>query len=104
MPEGDDSRERPRRPTATNRTAARVNTAALLDRLRTAGPQSLSELTQHTGLSTATVNRLVDRLIDDGLVLEAGRTVPTGGRPTWCRWWPSSWAGRRDSRWLVNAP
>ncbi|MFF6841558.1 ROK family protein [Streptomyces tanashiensis] len=81
MPEGDHSRERPRRPTATNRTAARVNTAALLDRLRTAGPQSLSELTQHTGLSTATVNRLVDRLIDDGLVLEAGRTVPTGGRP-----------------------
>ncbi|MFF0740386.1 ROK family protein [Streptomyces sp. NPDC004111] len=81
MPERAESRDRHRPPTATNRTAAQVNTTALLDRLRTAGPQSLSELVQHTGLSTATVNRLVDRLTADGRVLEAGRTVPTGGRP-----------------------
>ncbi|MFE7117304.1 ROK family protein, partial [Streptomyces sp. NPDC057654] len=75
------SREQPRRPTATNRTAAEVNATALLEQLRAAGPQPLSELVQRTGLSTATVNRLVDRLTEDGLVLEAGRTVPTGGRP-----------------------
>ncbi|MFI8258693.1 ROK family protein [Streptomyces filamentosus] len=81
MPAYDESGDRSRRPTATNRTAAQVNTTALLDRLRTAGPQSLSALVQHTGLSTATVNRLVDRLIDEGLVLEAGRAAPTGGRP-----------------------
>lgn len=67
--------------TASNRTAARVNSTILLDTLRQGGPLSRASLARATGLSIATVNRLVDRMIEDGEVEESGQASPTGGRP-----------------------
>ena len=67
--------------TASNRTAAEVNVTVLLDILRSSDPLSRSELVRRAGLSTATVNRLVDRLMSEGLVKEAGKASATGGRP-----------------------
>ncbi len=67
--------------TASNRTAAEVNVTVLLDILRSSGAVSRSELVRRSGLSNATVNRLVDRLMGEGIVRETGGTSATGGRP-----------------------
>lgn len=55
--------------------------AAILDVIRAAGTISRVELTRVTGLTAATVSTVVRRLIDDGLVVEAGRAESTGGKP-----------------------
>ena len=79
MPDSSERRMAPR--TASNRTASRVNSTVLVDVLRASGPMSRSELARRTGLSTATANRLVDRLVDDGVLSETGVAESTGGRP-----------------------
>jgi len=79
MSDSSERREAPR--TASNRTASRVNSTVLVDVLRASGPMSRSELARRTGLSTATANRLVDRLVDDGVLSETGVAESTGGRP-----------------------
>ncbi|WP_112238804.1 ROK family transcriptional regulator [Kribbella monticola] len=55
--------------------------ALILDSIRSAGTLSRVELTQITGLTAPSVTALVRRLIDDGLVGEAGRGTSTGGKP-----------------------
>lgn len=67
--------------TASNRLASQVNRAVLLDALRGHGALSRADLSRRTGLSVATVNRLVDRLIDDGEVTESGQAASSRGRP-----------------------
>ncbi len=67
--------------TASNRTASRVNSTLLLDALRGGGALPRAALARVTGLSIATVNRLVDRMIEDGEVEETGQAPSTGGRP-----------------------
>lgn len=69
------------RTTATNRTAAEVNSTVLLETLRGAGPLTRTDLARQTGLSTATVTRLVDRLVGAGLLIEGGTASSRGGRP-----------------------
>ena len=59
------------------RTAARE---AILDAIRAAEPLSRVELSAMTGLTEASVSTTVRRLLDEGLVVETGRT-PTGGKP-----------------------
>lgn len=55
--------------------------SAILDLIRAAGTISRVELTQVSGLTGATVSTVVRKLIDDGLVVEAGRAESTGGKP-----------------------
>src|SRR5665647_3008035 len=55
--------------------------AAILDVIRAAGTISRVELTRATGLTGATISTVVRRLINEGLVLEIGRTESTGGKP-----------------------
>ncbi|MGW7685487.1 ROK family transcriptional regulator [Kribbella sp. NPDC054772] len=55
--------------------------ALIVDSIRSAGTLSRVELTQITGLTAPSVTALVRRLIDDGLVAEAGRGTSTGGKP-----------------------
>ncbi|GAA0587019.1 ROK family transcriptional regulator [Paractinoplanes ferrugineus] len=54
--------------------------AAILDAIRAAEPLSRVELSAMTGLTEASVSTTVRRLLDEGLVVETGRT-PTGGKP-----------------------
>lgn len=53
---------------------------AILDAIRAAEPLSRVELSAMTGLTEASVSTTVRRLLDEGLVVETGRT-PTGGKP-----------------------
>ncbi|NAZ85459.1 ROK family transcriptional regulator, partial [Kineococcus indalonis] len=52
----------------------------LMDALRSAGPVSRVELAALTGLTEASVSTTVRRLLQEGVVVEVGRT-PTAGKP-----------------------
>ncbi|MEV7780508.1 ROK family protein [Kitasatospora sp. NPDC088351] len=73
----------PRTPaTATTQTVAQVNQTVLLEVLRRHGSLSRQQLAAESGLSTATVHRLVEVLRAEGAVLvEAERAPSSGGRP-----------------------
>ncbi|MCC2334856.1 ROK family transcriptional regulator [Cellulomonas wangsupingiae] len=62
-------------------TAHTSSRSAILDVIRAAGTISRVELTHATGLTAATISTVVRRLIDEGLVVEAGRAESTGGKP-----------------------
>ncbi|MEU5975090.1 ROK family transcriptional regulator [Streptomyces sp. NPDC047315] len=59
------------------------NAALVLDLLRGAGEAGLSrlDLAERTGLTPQAVSKIVGRLRADGLVVDAGRRVATGGKP-----------------------
>jgi len=63
------------------RAAATSSRSAILDVIRAAGTISRVELTRATGLTAATISTVVRRLLDEGLVVEAGRAESTGGKP-----------------------
>jgi len=65
----------------TTRDIRRQNRSALLSKLFFDGPRSRLELSQLTGLSSATVSTVTAELIDDLLVVEAGQVESNGGRP-----------------------
>ncbi|MFF2043617.1 ROK family protein [Kitasatospora sp. NPDC058170] len=68
--------------TATTQTVAQVNQTVLLEVLRRHGALSRQQLAVESGLSTATVHRLVEVLRAEGLVVvEAERAPSSGGRP-----------------------
>lgn len=72
----------PRPATATTRTVAQVNQTVLLEVLRRNGSLSRQRLAAESGLSTATVHRLVEALRTSGLVVvEPERAPSSGGRP-----------------------
>ncbi|MFJ4670311.1 ROK family transcriptional regulator [Kitasatospora purpeofusca] len=72
----------PRPATATTRTVAQVNQTVLLEVLRRNGSLSRQRLATESGLSTATVHRLVEALRTAGLVVvEPERAPSSGGRP-----------------------
>ncbi|WP_162002416.1 ROK family transcriptional regulator [Streptomyces sp. CB01881] len=73
----------PRTPaTATTQTVAQVNRTVLLEVLRRHGSLSRQQLAVESGLSTATVHRLVEVLRAEGaVVVEAERAPSSGGRP-----------------------
>ncbi|WP_234346656.1 ROK family transcriptional regulator [Cellulomonas timonensis] len=55
--------------------------SAILDVIRAAGTISRVELTHATGLTGATISTVVRRLMNEGLVVEAGQAESTGGKP-----------------------
>ncbi len=59
------------------------NSALVLDLLRTSGEEGISrlELAERTGLTPQAVSKIVGRLRDEGLAVEAGRRASTGGKP-----------------------
>ena len=60
----------------------RVNTPGeLLSLIRAGTAVTRADLARHTGLARSTVAQRVDALLAGGLVLEAGDTPSTGGRP-----------------------
>ncbi|GAA4465453.1 ROK family transcriptional regulator [Phytohabitans houttuyneae] len=62
--------------------ASRPKTRGLvLDLIRAARAISRVELATATGLTGATISEVVRELMGDGLVVEAGRGAPTGGKP-----------------------
>jgi predicted NBD/HSP70 family sugar kinase len=65
----------------TTRDIRRQNRSALLSKLFFGGPLSRLELSQLTGLSSATVSTVTAELIEDRLVIEAGQVESNGGRP-----------------------
>jgi predicted NBD/HSP70 family sugar kinase len=63
--------------------AVRDNSGAVLDLVRSAGIISRVELAAQSGLTEASISRIVKLLIADGVVAETGRGTSTGGkRPT----------------------
>lgn len=56
------------------------NQAVVLDAIRTAGPVSRVELAPLTGLTSQTVSNVVRRLLDAGLITEAGQAPSSGGK------------------------
>ncbi|WP_404474436.1 ROK family protein [Microbacterium aerolatum] len=61
--------------------APRKNTRGIvLDVIRTRGPISRIELAEATGLTAATMTRVVRDLLADGLVVESGHGASTGGK------------------------
>ena len=65
----------------TGRDIRRKNRSALLSELFFHGPLSRLELAERTGLSPATASNVTADLIDDRLIVEAGRVESDGGRP-----------------------
>ena len=64
-------------------TTGRDNSGTILDLIRSAGSVSRVELAARSGLTEASVSRIVKQLLTDGVVAETGRGVSTGGkRPT----------------------
>ncbi|MEJ3744996.1 ROK family transcriptional regulator [Actinomycetes bacterium KLBMP 9797] len=62
--------------------ASRPKTRGLvLDLIRSARTITRIELAEATGLTGATISEVVRELMSDGLVVEAGRGAPTGGKP-----------------------
>lgn len=65
----------------TGRDIRRKNRSALLSDLYFHGPLSRLELAERTGLSAATASNVTADLIDERLIVEAGRVESDGGRP-----------------------
>lgn len=65
----------------TPRDAPPQSQTAILDTIRASRSISRVELAQATGLTPATVSIVVRRLLDSGLVVEAGHGQATGGKP-----------------------
>jgi predicted NBD/HSP70 family sugar kinase len=71
----------PRHHTATTGLVGKVNRTVIIELLRERGTLSRAEIAEASGLSPATVNRLVAGLARDRYVTLDGRAPSTGGRP-----------------------
>src|SRR6202008_4587471 len=62
--------------------AGGFNLAVILDLIRRApGGMSRAELADRSGLSTQSVSNMTKRLLDDGMIVEAGRHISGRGQP-----------------------
>jgi predicted NBD/HSP70 family sugar kinase len=71
----------PRIHTATTGLVGKVNRTVILELLRERGVMSRVEIAEASGLSPATVNRLVSRLTREHLIVFDSHAPSTGGRP-----------------------
>jgi biotin operon repressor len=65
---------------ATHRDTRRSNERLVLRTIHEDGPLSRADVARSTGLTRTTVSDLVEGLLDDGLVVEAGTGPSTGGK------------------------
>ena len=68
--------------TATTRDVTEINRTAILDLLRTSGPLSRRDIGRRTGLSSATVERLCQALLEEGAIANGGLDRSSPGRPS----------------------
>lgn len=66
--------------TGDNDLIKNLNLGIVLDAIRDNGPLSRAEISRSTGLSRSTCSLLVDRLLEDKLVMEVGKDESSGGR------------------------
>ena len=59
----------------------RANRSSVLRRIYLAQSMSRQELSQHSGLSSASITNVVAELLEEGIVIEAGIEASQGGRP-----------------------
>lgn len=76
------ARARPLPRTATTRDVTRVNRTAILDLLRAGEPLSRRDIQRRSGLSSATVERLCQALLEEGAIENAGLDRSASGRPS----------------------
>lgn len=67
-------------PKATHRQTRRTNEQLILRTIYEDGPLSRADVARATGLTRTTVSDLVERLLAEGLVVEAGTGPSTGGK------------------------
>jgi glucokinase-like ROK family protein len=67
-------------PIANSKYIHKLNTIKILNLVRSSEPVSRAELVKDCGLSAPTVSRIVESLIEDGLVRETGAGKSSGGR------------------------
>src|SRR6266516_165366 len=69
-------------PGNVGRPSAVETSDAILALIRSMGTVSRTELVTHTGLTGATITRVVRQLLDDGLIVEVGRAARSApGKP-----------------------
>jgi predicted NBD/HSP70 family sugar kinase len=75
------------------------NTALILSALRTAGDEGLAQarLSEIAELTPQAISKIITRLVDEGLVIRAGRGISTGGKP------PTILRLSDLARWVVGA-
>src|SRR3954468_16248175 len=61
--------------------AGDYNRRIVLQAIRVAGETTRSELAAITGLTTPTIANIARRLLDEGLILDAGKRVGQRGQP-----------------------
>src|SRR6266700_3598120 len=59
----------------------RANRSSVLRRIYSGRSMSRQELSQHSGLSSASITNVVAELLEEGIVIEAGIEASQGGRP-----------------------
>src|SRR2546422_6062959 len=59
----------------------RANSSSVLRRIYSGQSMSRQELSQHSGLSSASITNVVAELLEEGIVIEAGIEASQGGRP-----------------------
>src|ERR1700736_6328119 len=59
----------------------RANRSSILRRIYSGQSMSRQELSQHSGLSSASITNVVAELLEEGIVIEAGIEASQGGRP-----------------------
>ena len=59
----------------------RANRSSVLRRIYLGQSMSRQELSQHSGLSSASITNVVAELLEEGIVIEAGIEASQGGRP-----------------------
>jgi predicted NBD/HSP70 family sugar kinase len=70
----------PSRPTLRGRSSAETR-SAVLDLIRSSGEITRVELSRRAGLTEATISKIVNELIANGVVVSSGRARSTGGKP-----------------------
>ena len=55
--------------------------SAILDLIRSSGTVTRVDLAERSGLTGASISRVVKQLLADGLIVETGLGDPTGGKP-----------------------
>jgi predicted NBD/HSP70 family sugar kinase len=70
----------PARTTVRGRSSAETR-SAVLDLIRSSGEITRVELSRRAGLTEATISKIVNELIANGVVVSSGRARSTGGKP-----------------------